>query len=253
MTNALCPAERIETAISDEVDRLPTTVAGFARLALAGGKRIRPRVVEAFALACQGTADDWLRFAIAVEFIHKASLIQDDLPCMDSAVERSGRPAVHVVCSPAEAVLTSDTLMARAFGLCSESAWPAESVATLSQAVIALATGQAADLRPDGARSWSDWQAVSDAKTGALFVAAASLGVIASGRDSEPLRSAAQRFGRSVGRLYQWWDDRRDGDADDLPRSLVEPEFAVLRRLQPELPSPEPVVALLDDLVRIMR
>ncbi len=239
----------MDELLSDEVGRIPAPVAGYARHAITGGKRIRPRVVHAFAAACGNATDDAFRFAAAVEFIHKASLIQDDLPCMDSDSVRNGRPTLHVVCSPAEAILVSDALIAHAFRMCAESAAPAESVRILSEAVLSLSAGQASGLDTAVIRSDSDWRAVSDAKTGALFRASALLGVIASRQSNDQLQSAARQFGRSLGRVYQWYDDMRDGDAGDLSRSLVEPELRAIRHTLIGLPDAEPVTKLLDHLV----
>jgi geranylgeranyl pyrophosphate synthase len=242
-------AAGFDEAVAIEVGRLPASIGAFAGHALTGGKRVRPRVVRAFATACGNATEDALRFAVAVEFIHKASLIQDDLPCMDSDSVRNGRPTLHVVCSPAEAVLVSDVLIAHAFRVCAESATPAEAVGILSEAVLSLAAGQAADLAGTVTRSDSDWRAVSDAKTGALFSASAHLGVLASGQPSEWLQTVAGQFGRSLGRVYQWYDDMRDGDAGHLSPSLVEPELRAIRDALIELPDAEPVAKLLDHLV----
>ena len=243
--------DAFESAISLELDRLPSDIRRPVRHATAGGKRLRPRLVMAFAEACGARRESALRYGVAVELIHKASLIQDDLPCMDSASERNGRPALHRVCSPAEAVLASDAMIAHAFRICAESSSPAAAVRVLSEAIIELAHGQALDLQPEGPATAEEWRSVSDAKTGALFIASAQLGRLVLGRDTSRLEPIAARFGRALGRLYQWYDDVTDGDRCHLTTVMVAGELASMRDSLAELPVPAPLEVFLDMLTSL--
>lgn len=249
--------EAFDAAVSVELGRIPSPMRGLAAHALAGGKRLRPRLVAAFAAAVGAGGreeSDRVAFGVAVELIHKASLIQDDLPCMDSASERDGRPALHTLSSSAEAVLVSDALIAHAFRLCGESARPAEAVSVLADAVTVLCAGQAGDLtshEPDT----DVWETVSDAKTGALFSAAARLGVLAGGGDNDErmrLDRIATEFGVSLGRVYQWHDDAADGDSSLPGSDLPAREAERLRRLTVAMPRPGPVGAYLESLRRML-
>ena len=83
---------------------------------LAGGKRLRPVLAQAFCELCGGSAMDALPFAAAVEMVHTYSLIHDDLPCMDNDDYRRGRLTNHKVYGEATAVLAGDALLTAAFG-----------------------------------------------------------------------------------------------------------------------------------------
>jgi geranylgeranyl diphosphate synthase type II len=93
------------------------------RAVFSGGKRIRPRVLIAVAEACgaQGPVRRLVTHAAcAIEYVHTASLIHDDLPCFDDAAERRGQPTLHRVVGEAMAVLAGDALLARAFEVLSD-------------------------------------------------------------------------------------------------------------------------------------
>ncbi|MCA9661858.1 MAG: polyprenyl synthetase family protein, partial [Myxococcales bacterium] len=93
------------------------------RAVFSGGKRIRPRVLIAVAKACgaQGPVSRLvMHAACAIEYVHTASLIHDDLPCFDDAAERRGQPTLHRVVGEAMAVLAGDALLARAFEVLSD-------------------------------------------------------------------------------------------------------------------------------------
>lgn len=82
---------------------------------MAGGKRIRPRLVLAFCRLCGGSSEQALGCACAVEMIHTYSLIHDDLPCMDDDEMRRGRPSNHIRFGEDIALLAGDALQALAF------------------------------------------------------------------------------------------------------------------------------------------
>jgi geranylgeranyl diphosphate synthase type II len=113
---------RIETAIADAISigkgaRAPARLASALEYAvLPGGARIRPTILMSVAMAC---GDDQPRItdaaAAALEVIHCASLVHDDLPCFDDADTRRGKPSVHRAYSEPLAVLTGDSLIILAF------------------------------------------------------------------------------------------------------------------------------------------
>jgi geranylgeranyl diphosphate synthase type II len=89
----------------------------------AGGKRVRPRLLLTVASACAAGEAEWelaLLSACAVELIHSASLVHDDLPAFDDAGERRGRPTVHMVYGEAMAILVGDALLTRSFEVLAE-------------------------------------------------------------------------------------------------------------------------------------
>ena len=83
----------------------------------AGGKRIRPIIAFAFCRLFGGKAEDALSYALALEMIHTASLIHDDLPCIDNDDLRRGKPTNHKVFGEATALLAADGLIIDAFGV----------------------------------------------------------------------------------------------------------------------------------------
>lgn len=233
-----------------EVGRLPVEVRTVAGEFCANGKRLRPRLVEAFALAHGADADSWRPFGVAVELLHKASLIQDDLPIMDDDEMRSGMPAVHAASSPAHALLASDAMIGHAFRLGAESPHPAHAVTLMSDALASLCSGQLKDLHLAGEQASADWSQIADEKTGALFALAARLGVLAAGRIDAEAHAVAQGFGVALGRLYQLFDDVADGDTSAPKASLAEHRDAILA-LVDRTPRPAALLKYVEQLKKL--
>lgn len=163
-----------------------------------GGKRIRPIVVLAVAEAL-GAGKRAMPSACAVELIHSYSLIHDDLPCMDNADTRRGRPSCHKKFGEATAVLAGDALLTLAFEILPD----AESARVLARLAgyRGMVGGQSLDLQKD-----ADIREIHKKKTAALFAASAELGAIASGKYRREMRS----YGHSLGLLFQAVDDLLD-------------------------------------------
>lgn len=186
---------------------------------LTPGKRIRPAltVLASWELGCDDLRA--LDPGCAVEMVHAASLILDDLPCMDDAPLRRGLPSVHARFGEDVAVLASITLLSRAFAtLASASGLTSEQrsrlVSILAEAVgeEGLAGGQFRDLRGGGEpRLLSGIAEANHRKTGALFVAAVEMaGIVA---ERSPARIAALRgFAVDLGQAFQILDDLADGE-----------------------------------------
>ncbi|RYY97257.1 MAG: polyprenyl synthetase family protein [Comamonadaceae bacterium] len=214
-----------------EAPGCPPKLAGAIRHAVfPGGARIRPRVCLAVAGAC-GNADPELASAAAtaIELLHCASLVHDDLPCFDNAPTRRGRASVQYAYGESLAVLAGDALIVLAFQTLTlgATASPQQLPALLmlvSQSVgmpFGAIAGQAWESEPKV--NLSDYQR---AKTGALFAATAMGGAIAAGADPAPWRA----FGDWLGEAYQAADDIRDVVGD--PRELGKPvgrDVALLR------------------------
>ena len=209
---------RIESAMERSVASLtaadcPEGLAGALRQAvIPGGSRLRPQLVIAVAEACD-RADEPLvdRAAAAVELLHCASLVQDDLACFDDAQMRRGRPALHCAFGERLAILASDALIVGAFDQL------ADSVTAADQALQALALTRALARRTGAAggisagQAWEcepsiDLAAYHKAKTGALFAAASEAGAIAAGADPAAWAST----GELLGCAYQIADDLHD-------------------------------------------
>lgn len=182
----------------------------------AGGKRIRPILVLEFCRITGGDCDKALPVACAIEMLHTYSLIHDDLPCMDNDDLRRGKPTNHVVYGECTATLAGDALQAEAFGTILRSALPAESRAEcariLADAVGAdgMCGGQFLDMIGENKLLTADeLDEINSRKTGALLIAACTMGVAAAG-GNEKQSEAARRFGAAIGAAFQIRDDMLD-------------------------------------------
>lgn len=186
-----------------------------------GGARIRPQLCIAVSMAC-GEDDPAIAdgAAAAIELLHCASLVHDDLPCFDDAEIRRGLPSVHVAFGERLAVLAGDALIVSAFETLAVGA-------ACSPARLAVLVGTIASSvgRPFGIVAGQAWECeprcvLTDyhrAKTGALFAAATMAGAQAAGADARPWRA----LGESLGEAYQAADDIRDVVSD--PKTLGKP------------------------------
>ena len=195
---------------------------------LAGGKRIRPVMVLAFARAA-GLAD-WRRAlpaACAVELVHTYSLIHDDLPCMDDDDLRRGKPTNHKVYGETLAVLAGDALQPEAFRLlltAPDLDAERRCACALSLAKAAGAAGMVAGQVLDtlhAPRTREEITQVHNLKTGAMIAGACRIGVQAAGGDRD-LLAAAEVYGRELGLAFQIRDDMLDvvGDEQTLGKSI---------------------------------
>lgn len=174
-----------------------------------GGSKVRPRLVIAIADACGSSSYELAdAAAVAVEMLHCASLIQDDMQCFDAADIRRGRASVHSAYGPALAILASDALIVGSFDVLSQSNQNPRSSLALVQCLArhtgsrgGITAGQAWEQEPS-----VDVEAYHAAKTGSLFQAAAELGAICAGADPRRWMST----GRLIGAAYQVADDLAD-------------------------------------------
>jgi len=186
-----------------------------------GGARIRPHLCLAVARAC-GDGDPRLTdaAAAAIELLHCASLVHDDLPCFDNASTRRGMPSVHRAFGEPLAVLAGDALIVLAFqtlvwGTVAAAGRLPGLVMTIARSVGlpgGICAGQAWECEPQ-----VDLAEYQRAKTGALFAAATVAGAAAAGAEAEPWRSLGERLGEA----YQVADDIRDAVAD--PEEIGKP------------------------------
>jgi geranylgeranyl diphosphate synthase type II len=213
---AMMLASRVETALSAALERAagpetpPLLAAALRHAVFPGGARVRPMLCLAVAKACgddQPTLSE--AAATAVELLHCASLVHDDLPCFDDAATRRGKPSVHASFGEAIAVLAGDALIVLAMERIALAGAAAPlrvgpliaTVARSAGAPAGMVAGQAWESEPAPALS-----VYHQAKTGAMFVAAATGGAIAAGADPTPWRG----LGEKLGAAYQVADDLFD-------------------------------------------
>lgn len=199
----------------------PETVHQAMHYALTGpGKRIRPVLTLVVAHLFGARAAPVLDLACAIEMVHACSLILDDLPSMDDARLRRGRPTVHLRFGENVALLAALALLNRAYSLVAESAhrlslrrYSAEDMVHHLAAAIGsngLIGGQALDLlsRPE-ALDLDLLEYIHSHKTGALFMAAGELGAMAADARRRDLEVIA-RFAKNLGLAFQISDDLLD-------------------------------------------
>jgi geranylgeranyl diphosphate synthase type II len=198
-------------AVSDSAAGGPPRLGQALRYAIfPAGARVRPRLCLTVALAL-GDDDPAASnaAAAALEMLHCASLVHDDLPCFDDAATRRNKPSLHRAFGQREAVLAGDALIAMGFDVITRSHGrnPGRTIALLRCLADALTppngiiAGQAWECEPA-----AELSAYQRAKTGSLFVSAAMAGAIAAG--GEPL--GWRTLGERLGEAYQIADDIRD-------------------------------------------
>jgi geranylgeranyl pyrophosphate synthase len=187
------------------------TVASSQTLG-AGGKRLRPLLVYLCASLDATPGEKLVRAAAAVELVHMATLVHDDV--LDAAPLRRGRRTVWAVHGPDLAVAAGDYLYARAFAELAATGDPV-AVQLLADAALDLARGEALQVeqtrRPETAIE--DYLQRCRLKTGRLFVAACGLGARLGGLD-ETDQAHLQTFGLLLGLAFQLADDALDCDGD---------------------------------------
>lgn len=219
----------VQSRLAELAPSQDTLLSLAAREALLGhGKRVRPVLAMLAAAHVGGRPDDALDYGCALEMVHAASLVLDDLPCMDDAALRRGQPTLHRRHGEDAAVLAAVALLNQSTRLILQSRLPAETrVATLdllTQAVgfDGLAQGQMRDLRDDpDARDALALRQINDLKTGGLFVATVRGGGLLGGGDADDLMRLSA-FGEAVGFAFQLYDDLLDAcsTADALGKDV---------------------------------
>ena len=187
-----------------------------------GGKRFRPAIVSmvADALGSRSSAVD--SAALAIEYFHTASLIADDLPCMDDDVLRRELPTLHKIYGEATAILASYALIsagydqiriaAQSFGN-SDLALLAIENASYNTGIFGAAGGQHSDLFP-GELTERELLIIIDKKTGTLFEISFVFGWLFGGGAIEKLETVKKAAG-SFGRAFQISDDLLDFEQDE--------------------------------------
>jgi farnesyl diphosphate synthase/geranylgeranyl diphosphate synthase type II len=221
-------AARVDEALAAAVAETGALVPEPLRAAvhhgvLSDGKRLRPVLCVTAYRACGGRDPRIHDLAASLEMIHAYSLMHDDLPCMDDAELRRGRPSTHRVHGVAATTRAGAALIPLAalrawrgaLALGQDRATAAEIVAELSRAAGAggMVGGQALDLRAEGARlAAAELDHLHALKTGALLTAALRIGALAAGAPARIL-AALDAYGRAIGLAFQITDDVLDATA----------------------------------------
>ena len=210
-TMARIEAALVQALARGETSDCPPKLADAVRYAvLPGGARLRPRLCLAVAAAC-GEDVPCLTdaTAAAIELLHCASLVHDDLPSFDDAATRRGKPSVHRVFGEPVAILAGDALIVRAFETLARGAEAAPMRLPLLVGIVARAVGMPCGIVAGQAWECEPQVRLTDyhrAKTGALFAGATAAGAAAAGADPCAWRALGERLGEA----YQVADDLHD-------------------------------------------
>ena len=212
--------ERVDALITERMDSpVPVIPALAEHLIAAGGKRLRPLLTVAADRLSGGEGEAALKLAAAVEFIHTATLLHDDV--VDGSQLRRGKVAAHLIWGGSSSVLVGDFLFARAFELMVETG-SLRALDILARASGVIAEGvvmqltRSHDLNLDQAT----YIEIIRCKTAELFAAAAESGAVAASAPEAQIE-ALRTYGLNLGLAFQLTDDALDygGKTEDLGKN----------------------------------
>jgi octaprenyl-diphosphate synthase len=199
---------RVESAVRDATQGPAPLTEAAAHLVLSGGKRVRPITALLVSCACGGDPHRTVPLAAAIELIHSATLLHDDV--MDEGEERRGRPCSRVLWGNLVSVLSGDLLLTSALQLVQGASVDGAMTDTLD-AMQALIAGEVAQMKARGREDLgiAGYLEIARGKTASLFSCACRFGA-RSANASLDLVDAAGRFGERVGIAFQIVDDVLD-------------------------------------------
>ncbi len=227
------------TAIEAVIHKYMPKPEGYAKTVLAamnytmdaGGKRLRPLLMQEVYKMFGGNGEEIEPFMAAIEMIHTYSLVHDDLPALDNDDYRRGRKTAHIVYGESMAILAGDALLnyayetaAKAFDLTEDlkKATEAYKVLTRKPGIYGMVGGQTADVELTGKALTNDeLEYIYENKTGALIEASMMIGAIMGGAaDAEVAK--IERLAGLVGKAFQIQDDILDieGNEAELGKPL---------------------------------
>jgi octaprenyl-diphosphate synthase len=206
----------LDRAVSD-VELIPTLAH---HLIDSGGKRLRPMLTLAAAKLCRYQGIGHVRLAAAIEFMHTATLLHDDV--VDQSDYRRGKKSARLIWGNQASVLVGDFLLGQAFRMMVDvGSLPALKI--LSNAAAVIAEGEVMQLAAakNTSTTEDEYLAIINAKTAALFSAAAEVGA-ALARSPREKQAALKSYGRNLGMAFQLIDDALDysGDSKSLGKSV---------------------------------
>jgi len=222
--------ERLDLLLSRQDDDFSPLIDAARYSCLGGGKRIRAFLTTEFSSLGKGNPDSALTYAACIEMVHAASLIHDDLPCMDDDDMRRGKPSCHIAYPEETALLAGDALMI----------YPYEIISTLSgvsdkeklAAIKALSSasgmygmigGQTADIEAERQNTLTTEQLlfIHEHKTAALIQASMMVGAILAGASEEEV-ATVEKCAYNIGIAFQIQDDILDviGDSSELGKQV---------------------------------
>lgn len=200
---------KVNALILSRADSHVEMVPELARYLIeSGGKRLRPMLTVAAAQLFAKGSGTAVNFAAAVEFMHNATLLHDDV--VDESDMRRGKPAARMVWGNKASILVGDFLLGQAFMMMVETR-DIDALGVLSSASAVMAEGEVFQLAKTGdlTTTAADYAEVIRAKTAVLFQAACEVGAMSGGADAAG-RDALARYGLELGNAFQLVDDALD-------------------------------------------
>lgn len=243
---------RMETQLTEQLQHQNThgtpLIDAMRHSLLNGGKRLRPILTYASAIALTGTSNAHTdAFACAVECMHTYSLIHDDLPAMDNDDLRRGKPTCHIAFGEATAILAGDALQCMAFeAIANAINAPADMRIHAVQALTkasgsqGMVIGQSIDIQAvNNTLDLPSLENMHKYKTGALIEASVTLGALSAQASAQDLKYLI-RYARAIGLAFQVQDDILDvigdsatlGKASGVDHALNKPTYVSLLGLQ---------------------
>ena len=215
-----CIEQRIDELLEGSGEQADLLTAAMRAGALSAGKRMRPMLVMLVARDLGCTSPALVDVACAVEMVHAASLMLDDMPCMDNAQLRRGKPAIHVQYGEDVTILASVALLSRAFGVLATAhdippVTRARLVARLAETIgtQGLVRGQYEDLH-GGARTPEAIAVTNELKTGVLLGVAVDMAAIIA-QTGDEIAQSLRAFAMAAGHAFQIRDDFHDLPGND--------------------------------------
>lgn len=215
------PLKRVEALLCEQLSvEDPQLQSLLNHVVGLSGKRLRPILVLLSAKACGPITQDTIRLAVAVELVHTATLIHDDI--LDGAETRRHRPTLHTAFNPQSSLLVGDWLFTQAYHICNQtsSTLPGR---WLAQAAKEVCEGEIRQSMASGNERLSvdEYLSILGQKTGSLCAVACSLGAW-SGEADETTCEAFHEFGWKLGQAFQIHDDYLDywGDPGKLGKPI---------------------------------
>lgn len=210
LTRLVAPdMERVNNAILARTGSDVTMIPEVANhLISSGGKRLRPMLTLAMARLSGYTGDGHIKLSAAVEFMHTATLLHDDV--VDQSDMRRGKQAARMLWGNEASVLVGDFLLGQAFKMMVE-VGSLQALDILSSAAAVIAEGEVMQLgaAKNTATNEDEYLAVIRAKTAELFAAACEVGPVLAGKDKSEI-AACRSFGMNLGIAFQLIDDALD-------------------------------------------
>lgn len=212
---------RIKGFLPEQYEYQKTIVEAMSYSVLAGGKRLRPMLMEASYQMFGGEGEELDAFMAAIEMIHTYSLVHDDLPAMDNDLYRRGKKTTHAVYGEAMGVLAGDALLNFAFETVADAMVRSAGDMRVAKAFAVLAKkagiygmigGQVVDVESEKKGQQIDRDCLDfiyRLKTGALIEASLMIGAIFAGASEEEV-SLMEEAGTKLGLAFQIQDDILD-------------------------------------------